>query len=47
MVYGSALGGFAVERFSVQRFDEIGARDVTARVRATRDLVHFEPDGAA
>ena len=42
MVYGSATGGFAVERFSVQRFDEITAHDVTARVRAYRDLVHFE-----
>lgn len=44
MVYGSALGGFAVERFSVQRFDEITVEDLRARVRAYRDLVHFEPD---
>jgi sugar/nucleoside kinase (ribokinase family) len=42
MVYGSAMGSFAVERFSVQRFDEIGAAEVVARVQAYRDLVHFE-----
>jgi sugar/nucleoside kinase (ribokinase family) len=42
MVYGSAMGSFAVERFSVQRFDEIGAAEVLARVHAYRDLVHFE-----
>ena len=44
MVYGSAMGSFAVERFSVQRFDEIVAADVVARVQAYRDLVHFEPE---
>ncbi len=44
MVYGSAMGSFAVERFSVQRFDEISHADVVTRVKAYRDLVHFEPD---
>ncbi len=44
MVYGSAMGSFAVERFSVQRFLEITDVDVAARVKAYRDLVHFEPD---
>ena len=44
MVYGSAMGSFAVERFSVRRFDEIGHADVRARVHAYRDLVHFEPE---
>ena len=44
MVYGSALGGFAVERFSVQRFDEIGKAAVQRRVQAYHDLVHFEID---
>jgi sugar/nucleoside kinase (ribokinase family) len=44
MVYGSAMGGFAVERFSVQRFEEITPEDVIARVLASRDLVHFEPE---
>ena len=44
MVYGSAMGSFAVERFSVARFEEITLADVKARVRAHRDLVHFEID---
>ena len=44
MVYGSAMGSFAVERFSVQRFEEIDLAAVKARVRAYRDLVHFEPE---
>ena len=47
MVYGSALGSFAVERFSVGRFEEITLADVVARVRAYRDLVHFELDEAS
>jgi sugar/nucleoside kinase (ribokinase family) len=47
MVYGSAMGSFAVERFSVGRFEEITLADVVARVRAYRDLVHFELDSAS
>ncbi len=47
MVYGSAMGSFAVERFSIGRFEEITPGDVSARVRAYRDLVHFELDGVA
>jgi sugar/nucleoside kinase (ribokinase family) len=46
MVYGSAMGSFAVERFSVGRFEEITLADVRARVQAHRDLVHFELDAA-
>jgi sugar/nucleoside kinase (ribokinase family) len=46
MVYGSAMGSFAVERFSVGRFEEITLADVRARVHAYRDLVHFELDAA-
>ena len=42
MVYGSTMGSFAVERFSIGRFEEISPSDVMARVRAHRDLVHFE-----
>ena len=42
MVYGSAMGSFAVERFSTRRFDEISHNDILARVEAYRDLVHFE-----
>lgn len=44
MVYGAAMGSFAVERFSTQRFEEIGPAEVTARVRAFTDLVHFVMD---
>jgi sugar/nucleoside kinase (ribokinase family) len=47
MVYGSAMGGFAVERFSVGRFEEITLADVSRRVHAYRDLVRFELDPAA
>lgn len=42
MVYGSSMGSFAVERFSVQRFDEIGVAEVTARVRHFAELVRFD-----
>jgi sugar/nucleoside kinase (ribokinase family) len=45
MVYGSAMGSFAVERFSIRRFEEITLADVQTRVRAHHDLVHFELDG--
>ncbi len=44
MVYGAAMGAFAVERFSVQRFDEIGVAEVSARVRQFADLVRFDID---
>ncbi len=44
MVYGAAMGSFAVERFSTERFDEIGAAEVSARVRAFAELVRFEID---
>ncbi len=42
MVYGSAMGSFAVEAFSVNRFHEIGHPEVTERVRAFGDLVRFD-----
>jgi sugar/nucleoside kinase (ribokinase family) len=42
MVYGSAMGSFAVERFSVRRLEEIGPAEVTARVREFSDLVRFD-----
>ncbi len=42
MVYGATMGAFAVERFSVQRFDEIGPAEVTSRARQFSDLVHFD-----
>ena len=42
MVYGSAMGSFAVERFGVDRFDELEATEVSDRVREFADLVYFE-----
>jgi sugar/nucleoside kinase (ribokinase family) len=45
MVYGSAMGSFAVEAFGVQRFETVTLAEVRARVRAFRDLVHFALDG--
>jgi sugar/nucleoside kinase (ribokinase family) len=44
MVYGSAMGSFAVEAFGVQRFEAVTVAEVQARVRAFRDLVHFDLD---
>ncbi len=45
MVFGATTGSFAVERFSVQRFQEIGVAEITARARSFTDLVHFDTDG--
>ena len=45
MVYGSAMGSFAVEAFGVQRFETVTLAEVDARVRAFRDLVHFDLGG--
>jgi hypothetical protein len=42
MVYGAAMGSFAVEKFGVDGFDRVTAADVRARVGAFKDLVHFE-----
>ncbi len=45
MVYGAAMGSFAVEEFGIRRFDAVTAGEVEARVRAFRDLVHFDGGG--
>ncbi len=44
VVYGSAMGSFAVERFSIERFLEIGSRDIVERVSEFHRLVTFEED---
>src|SRR3954467_6469270 len=41
VVYGSAMGSFAVEKFSIERLLEVGAEDVDARVREFHRLVAF------
>jgi sugar/nucleoside kinase (ribokinase family) len=47
VIYGSALGSFAVEQFSVGRLLEIGRDDIAARVGAFRQLVAFEEELSA
>ena len=47
MVYGAAMGSFAVEEFGIRRFARVTQGEVAARVRAFRDLVHFEPEADA
>jgi sugar/nucleoside kinase (ribokinase family) len=44
VVYGSAMGSFAVERFSVQRLLEITRADIDRRVHEFRRLVAFETE---
>jgi len=46
VVYGSAMGSFAVEKFSVQRLLEIDASDIARRVEEFRRLVAFEEESA-
>ena len=40
MVYGAAMGSYAVEQFGIRGFDSIGLPDVERRVRAFQDLTH-------
>ena len=40
MVYGSAMGSYAVEQFGIRGFEQITLPDVEARVSAYRDLTH-------
>ncbi|MFI5257506.1 MAG: PfkB family carbohydrate kinase [Gemmatimonadales bacterium] len=44
VVYGSAMGSFAVEKFSVQRLLEITTHDIAERVAEFRRLVAFEEE---
>ena len=44
VVYGSAMGSFAVEKFGIQGLAGVTLADVRARVRVFKDLVHFEVD---
>jgi len=44
VVYGSAMGSFAVERFSIQRFQELTREEIRARVKEFYRLVSFEED---
>ena len=40
MVYGAAMGSYAVEQFGIRGFDQITLADVEQRVRAFQDLTH-------
>ncbi len=42
VVYGSAMGSFAVEKFSIDRLLEVEPRDIADRVRDFHRLVSFE-----
>jgi sugar/nucleoside kinase (ribokinase family) len=42
MIYGSAMGSFAVERFGLQRFHDLHVREVHDRVRQFREMTAFE-----
>lgn len=42
VIYGSAMGAFAVERFSVDRFRDLEAGEIEARVREFRQMTTFE-----
>ena len=42
VIYGSVLGSFAVERFSVERFKELSPEEIEERVRAFREMTVFE-----
>jgi sugar/nucleoside kinase (ribokinase family) len=40
MVYGAAMGSYAVEQFGIRAFERISLPDVQDRVRAFQDLTH-------
>lgn len=42
MVYGAAMGSFAVSRFGIGGFDEVTAATLHERVGRFKDLTHFE-----
>ena len=42
MIYGSALGSFAVERFGIDRLREIDREEIEQRVRIFREMTSFE-----
>jgi sugar/nucleoside kinase (ribokinase family) len=42
VIYGSVLGSFAVERFSVERFKDLAPEEIEDRVRAFREMTVFE-----
>lgn len=44
VIYGSAMGSFAVEQFSIERLLQVDAKQLAARVAAFKTLVAFEDE---
>lgn len=42
VIYGSVLGSFAVEKFSVERFRDLTVEEIEERARAFREMTTFE-----
>jgi sugar/nucleoside kinase (ribokinase family) len=42
VIYGSVLGSYAVERFSIERFKDLALDEIEERVRAFREMTVFE-----
>jgi sugar/nucleoside kinase (ribokinase family) len=42
MVYGAAMGSYAVEQFGIRGFEGVGLADVERRVHAFQDLTHVQ-----
>jgi hypothetical protein len=40
MVYGAAMGSYAVEQFGIRGFEDVTLAHVEGRVRAFQDLTH-------
>jgi hypothetical protein len=43
-MYGSAMGSFAVEKFSTERLMTLTRAEIDARIRELRHLVTFEEE---
>jgi hypothetical protein len=44
VVYGSAMGSFAVEKFSIERLMTVTKPEIDERVRAFHQLVAFDEE---
>ena len=44
VMYGSAMGSFAVEQFSTERLMTLTRAEIDARIRELRQLVAFEEE---
>jgi sugar/nucleoside kinase (ribokinase family) len=44
VVYGSAMGSFAVEKFSIERLMSVTREELDARLHAFKQLISFDED---